>query len=154
MKDIDERLEHADERAREFFARFNQQNEYAIPLLQGHLYAEEQLETIVLSVFDHPDCVIDARLNFWTKTKLAMAVVGGDPQLWKAVEKLNSARNELAHGRDAAHLERKIDSLVAAMPLRRVEQLLNAQTRLDRVKISVALICGSLARMADNCQRA
>ncbi|MDH1659888.1 hypothetical protein N5E02_00470 [Stenotrophomonas sp. GD03777] len=146
MKDIDERLEHADERAKEFFARFNRKNEYAIPLLQGQLYAEEQLETIVLSVFDHPDCVIDAKLNFWTKTKLAMAVVGGDPQLW-------SARNELAHGRDAAHLERKIDSLIAAMPLRRVEQLLNAQTRLERMKISVALICGSLARIADNCQR-
>ncbi|GEM_PF-2658010 len=105
-----------DVRGAEFFERYNKPHPYAHNLLQGRLFIEEQLEVIIMSVFSEPEAVIEAKLSFWTKLKLAQGVVGKSVDIWPALEKLNSARNELAHGRDLSILERKIDDFLSAMP--------------------------------------
>lgn len=105
-----------DIRGAEFFERYGKPHPYAHNLLQGHLYIEEQLAVIVMSVFAEPEAVIEAKLGFWTKLKLAQAVVGKNVEIWPALEKLNSARNALAHGLDITFLERKIDEFLITMP--------------------------------------
>lgn len=102
------------ERRGRFRERFWENNPYALSLLKGHLLVEEVLEEIIVSGCNDPSAVYEARLNFYSKTKIAQAIAGISSPAWHCSEKLNSARNELAHGRDAKVLEEKIDALIRA----------------------------------------
>lgn len=138
-----------DVRGAEFFERYGRPHPYAHNLLQGHLYIEEQLEVIVMSVFAEPEAVIEAKLGFWTKLKLAQAVVGKSVEIWPALEKLNSARNELAHGRDISILERKIDDFLSAMPdLGKLHQ--KDASRAHKLSLAIVAAAGYITRTAES----
>ncbi len=102
MKDHDD-LER-DERRNRFIDRFGEDNPYALSLLKGHLLIEEVLEEIIVSACRDSQPMYEARMSFFTKIKLAQAIDGQQSPVWNCMEKLNGARNELAHGRDEAVL--------------------------------------------------
>lgn len=139
-----------DMRGAEFFARYSKPHPYAHNLLQGHLYIEEQLEAIVMSVFSQPEAVIEAKLSFWTKLKLAQGVVGEDLDIWLALEKLNSARNELAHGRDLSILEKKIDDFLSAMPAKPKSLYEKSDSREAKLSIAIVGAAAYITRTAES----
>ncbi|MGG6341907.1 hypothetical protein ACQ5SA_01500 [Stenotrophomonas indicatrix] len=139
-----------DVRGSEFFERYNNPNPYAHSLLQGHLFIEEQLEVIIMSVFLEPEAVIEARLSFWTKMKLAQAVAGRSLDIWPALEKLNSARNELAHGRDLSILERRIDDFLNAMPAKGKPHHQKDVSRTRRLNFGIVRAAAYISRTAED----
>lgn len=95
-----------------FYERFWSDNPYALSLLKGHLIVEEVLEEIILSGCKNAAAMRELRLAFHIKAKLAQAISGVDSPVWTCVEKLNSARNELAHKEDISALELKVDAFI------------------------------------------
>ncbi|WP_407910642.1 hypothetical protein [Lysobacter claricitrinus] len=130
-----------------FFERYEQDHPYAICLLKSHLLAEELLEEIIASVCKNPDTAREARMSFFSKLKLAEAIDGTDTQMWNCIENLNAARNELAHGRDMAHLERKIDKLVESVR-RSYTKVTFAGDRGRDLEMAVIVLNGALSRTA------
>jgi hypothetical protein len=128
-----------------FFGKFGQEHPYALHLLQGHLLIEELLEEIVLSVCRDKDAALESRLSFFSKLKLAQAIDGTDSKVWPCLEKLNLARNELAHGRDIGHLERKIDGLIDCVRIS-YQSVKWRETRQDNLALAIIVVNGALSR--------
>ncbi|WP_295521661.1 hypothetical protein [uncultured Stenotrophomonas sp.] len=137
-------------RGAEFFERYNKPHPYAHNLLQGHLFIEEQLEVIVMSAFLKPEAVIEAKLSFWTKLKLAQGVTGESSTYWLAIDKLNSARNELAHGRDMTVLERKIDDFISAAPKSGKQHHQKNASRAQKLNLAIVRVAAYIARTAED----
>jgi hypothetical protein len=135
------------ERMHCFFEKFGQDHPYALHLLQGHLLIEELLEEIVLSACLDRDTAREARLTFFNKFKLAQAIDGVGSKVWPCLDKLNSARNELAHGRDIFHLERKIDGFVDCVR-NNFQSVTWRDLREDNLAIGVVIVHGALSRIA------
>ncbi|MBD9368363.1 hypothetical protein [Xanthomonas sp. XNM01] len=138
-----------DERARQFFERYAEENPYASLLLKQHLMIEELLDEIVLSVCKKPEIARRARLSFTQKYHLARAIDGHETHLWSGVEKLNEARNALAHRSDLAVLEGKIDSFIQTMLANypRLRGSMNGE-RITDLSAAGAGLCGGMARVA------
>jgi hypothetical protein len=101
-----------DKRFQRFTDGFWEDNPYALDLLKGHLLVEEVLEEIIFAACRKPESARESRMSFYTKAKLAEAIAGVDSPVWPCIESLNSARNELAHGRALEKLEAKIDAYI------------------------------------------
>jgi len=137
------------ERMGHFFGRFGQEHPYALHLLQGHLLIEELLEEIVISVCRDKDAALESRLRFFNKLKLAQAIDGTDSNVWLCLEKLNMARNELAHGRDIGHLERKIDGLIDCVR-NSYQSVKWRETRQENLALAIVVVNGALSRISDD----
>ncbi|QKE63317.1 hypothetical protein HNE05_08055 [Aquipseudomonas campi] len=70
-----------------------------LTLLKCHLLSEEVLTKIISNAFKNPKYLNDARLTFSQKIKLARATGEANHAVWvwKALDLLNQARNELSH---------------------------------------------------------
>lgn len=130
-----------------FRERFWEDNPYALSLLKGHLLVEEVLEEIIVSACKNPSAAYDARMSFYSKTKLAEAISGDDSAAWRCVERLNSARNELAHGRDDASLEEKIDALIRTTRTS-YPQATWYEERVANLELAVIVVHAALSRVA------
>lgn len=139
--------DEAKERMDRFFQRYEAEHPYAICLLKGHLLAEECLEEIIVSVCKCPDAALDAKMSFYSKLRLAQAIDGSETPMWNCLEKLNVARNELAHGRNMEHLEGKIDKFVNLVRESFPEISLE-NSRADDLELAVVALNGALSRIA------
>jgi len=81
--------------------------------------------------------------------KLAQAIDGTDSNVWLCLEKLNMARNELAHGRDIGHLERKIDGLIDCVR-NSYQSVKWRETRQENLALAIVVVNGALSRISDD----
>lgn len=136
-----------EERLERFFERYEAEHPYALCLLKSHLLMEEALEEIIISVCRDPGSVRDAKLSFFQKLMFAKAIDGSSSGIWVCLERLNSARNELAHGRKISHLEKKIDSFLSTVTQHRPKFLLTGDRARD-LELAVCGLHGGLSRVA------
>lgn len=86
-----------------------------LSLLKVHLLVEELLNLVIERNMKRPDFLQEARLPFQTKLVLAQGFLNGTSDaewVWRAIGKLNEARNKLAHNLDNEVIERKLDAFI------------------------------------------
>jgi hypothetical protein len=86
-----------------------------LALLKCHLLVEEMLTKLIERNVRHPTYLRNARLSFETKMWIARSLDDLEPHVWVwgAVQRLNAARNALAHGLEAEHIRRKLEAFIA-----------------------------------------
>lgn len=86
-----------------------------LTLLKSHLLLEEVLTKIISNALKNPKHMHDARLTFSQKIKLARA--SGEAShavwVWKALDLLNQARNELSHNLAIEPAKAKIKKFIS-----------------------------------------
>lgn len=104
-------------------------------VLKGHLLIEEQLESIIKIIVAHGDVLEDARLTFDNKLTIAKSMCWSRHQseMWIAIEKLNTLRNDLAHKLDSPKLRAKGEAYISAL-----RSALNAEERAELKSMSLA----------------
>ena len=93
-------------------------NDLTLIVLKGHLLIEERLLDLVRLRLGSDDATLnEARLRFSQLVPLARAASGrpGYPWFWRALQKLNSLRNDLAHHLEPKQVERLSAELVAQL---------------------------------------
>ena len=101
-----------------FIEHFPFEEDFTLQILKGHLLVEEALREIVRLQLPHPEALNGSsgtRFDCHQIICLAEALTPESqktPWLWKAIKKLNSLRNKLAHQLDNAGLEDKIKDLI------------------------------------------
>jgi len=86
-----------------------------LSLLKVHLLIEELLNLVIERNMKRPDFLQEARLPFEKKLVLAQGFLNGVSEaewVWRAIGKLNEARNKLAHNLDNEAIERKLDAFI------------------------------------------
>ncbi|WP_394237104.1 hypothetical protein [Pseudomonas anguilliseptica] len=85
-----------------------------LTLLKCHLLSEEVLTKLISKAFKNPKHLSDARLSFSQKIKLARAAneINHASWVWKALELLNQARNELSHSLALEETQERINKFV------------------------------------------
>jgi hypothetical protein len=79
---------------------FGYVDETALIVLKGHLLVEESLDSIISKFVFHPEFLEMANLGFAQKVSIARALnlTEHENEIWEIATKLNSLRNEIAHG--------------------------------------------------------
>ncbi len=80
-------------------------------VLKAHLLAEEMLRTFLQKQASHPDTLREAELEFYQLLVLCQAFhrhIGPDWWGWRALRKLNSIRNSLAHNLEPKDVKDRI----------------------------------------------
>ena len=97
-----------------FIEHLPRNGDLELSLLKCHLLVEEVLTKLILDSTKHPNYVQKARLTFAQKTSLARSVSNLEHRtwLWRAIAKLNDARNELAHGLSVEDIKAKLEEFV------------------------------------------
>ncbi|MBI1423112.1 MAG: hypothetical protein GC149_06575 [Gammaproteobacteria bacterium] len=86
-------------------------------ILRGHLLVEELLDEILETWLKNPNVLIDARLTFYQKMKLAQGITSkqDDKFTWKPIELLNQLRNKISHKLSPHDLEIRIEEFLRIM---------------------------------------
>ena len=94
-----------------------------LSLLKVHLLIEEMLTVIISKSFKNPSHLKEARLSFSQKIKLARAADGipHEEWVWKALDLLNKARNELSHNLTAEEITEKLENFTSYVELHHKE---------------------------------
>ncbi len=86
-----------------------------LSLLKVHLLIEELLNLAIERNMKRPNFLQKSRLEFEKKLVLAQGFLTGLPEfewVWKAIVKLNEARNKLAHELDTEVVEGKLEAFI------------------------------------------
>ena len=86
-----------------------------LSLLKAHLLIEEILSLAIERNMKRPDFLRKSQLSFEQKRVLAQGFLSGASDcewVWEAIEKLNRARNKLAHHLDNEVLEKKMEAFM------------------------------------------
>ncbi|SRR6266571_705493 len=127
-----------------------QSDDLTLIVLKGHLLVEERLLDLVgLRLRANDNALKDARLRFAQLIPLARVASGRDqyPGLWRALERLNSLRNDLAH-----HLEpRQVEGLAKAIidDVGDIAGIRRSDPISTRLRGAVAFLYGALTRFKD-----
>lgn len=97
-----------------------QTKDLSLITLKGHLLIEEVLDDLIKHRCSHPEKLGDVEISFSLKAKLANAFWGTKldngykipDYTWKAVEALNSLRNDFAHRLESQTAEKKIQKFL------------------------------------------
>ncbi|MFT5519679.1 MAG: hypothetical protein ACI9IA_000263 [Enterobacterales bacterium] len=83
-------------------------------LLKVHLLVEEMLTDVISIRAKNKKHILDARLSFYSKMKLARAYHDGDVSewVWKSIELLNKSRNKLAHNLTADEVTKGMNEFI------------------------------------------
>lgn len=86
-----------------------------LSLLKTHLLIEELLNLAIERNMKRPDFLQKSQLQFEKKLVLTQGFLVGHSEsewVWKAITKLNEARNKLAHNLDKELVEKKLESFI------------------------------------------
>lgn len=89
-----------------------------LSLLKVHLLIEELLNMAIERNMKRPDFLRESQLPFQKKLVLAQGFLTRVPEdewVWKAIVKLNEARNKLAHNLDGEAVERKLEAFMSCV---------------------------------------
>lgn len=87
-------------------------------VLRAHLRIEAEADRLILLMCAKPESLDTVRLTANQKFRLCEALWGdpdGDRDFWQALDRLNSLRNELAHGFRHESLEKKLRAFIATI---------------------------------------
>jgi hypothetical protein len=88
-----------------------------LALLKCHLLVEEVLTKLIEKRLRHPRYLHKARLSFDKKVWIARSLndIEEPAWVWGAVERLNEARNALAHRLEVEKIQRKLDVFIKSV---------------------------------------
>lgn len=75
-------------------------NEELSPILKGHLFIEQVLETLIKRALPNPDSIFKRQLSFDIKVELAKSLDLLSDKYVSAFKAINRVRNSYAHGWD------------------------------------------------------
>jgi hypothetical protein len=103
---------------RRFLNRLPHGKELELVVLKAHLLMEEQINLLVDERTKNPTALEEAKLESFHRICLAQSFFPPDhqPWLWKALKKLNTLRNRIAHDLDPKGVEDKIEDFVSSFP--------------------------------------
>jgi len=90
-------------------------SDISLPILKGHLLAEEIMTDFIISQIDHSEH-LNLTKSYWSfvnKVELASSLSNDcshDKWIWSSLKRLNSLRNKLSHGLEPEGLNKKIQS--------------------------------------------
>lgn len=92
----------------------------SLPVLKGHLLAEELMSDYISAQVSHPEHLrlSDNHWGFANKIELASALASEqnhDVWVWTALKKLNALRNKLSHGLEPKNLEKTITAFQSSV---------------------------------------
>jgi hypothetical protein len=81
-------------------------DEFTTVVVKGHLVLEQYLMRMISVYCRLPKYLEEARLSFWQKIQLAKGFIFFpiEPDLWRAIELMNSIRNDVAHNLESPKL--------------------------------------------------
>jgi hypothetical protein len=93
---------------------FGYVDETALIVLKGHLLVEESLDSIISKFVFHPEFLEMANLGFAQKVSIARALnlTEHENEIWEIATKLNSLRNEIAHGLNSPKRAKKTKAVI------------------------------------------
>lgn len=122
-------------------------------LLKGHLLVEEVLSAVIQVGLRRPEHLTIERMQFSAKARLARALFKGpdEPWIWKAINRLNDARNSLAHGLNSSKTAELIVEFVAYAKeqegIRGMSDYEEQKTLVDQLRLAMFAIFAHLVIM-------
>ena len=93
--------------------------DFTLLILKGHLLVEAQLDRLITRMCEKPAMLDEARLSFFQKFCLTVALVNEDPaddDFWQKLRTLNKLRNQLAHRLEVENIDAAAQAFVGAPP--------------------------------------
>lgn len=131
-----------------FLTHLPRSDDLTLIVLKGHLLIEEEINGILRMRLAEPKALFDARLSFSQRLAVLKALSGHDSEeifRFAAIEALNGLRNQLAHNLEPKDIEKRVAAFLHEFEDPEMGEEYSQQSTGQRLKRSVAFLCGMLA---------